>query len=141
MKATEINFVAECVNQIVHGIKNNNADLKAFSVPAHVNPGLENCINRLIMQYFCTCIIPFVMLKMHSGRGSAGMGGGESRCVVGQSKGSWICREFHCPIMYIHLDACVSVGARMCQHPFLMFLFVRFLAERPGETYFSILES
>lgn len=57
---------------------------------------------------------------------------------MGQSKGSWICREFHCPIMYIHLDACVSVGVRMCQHPFLMFLFVCFLTERPGETYFSI---
>lgn len=48
---------------------------------------------------------------------------------MGQSKGSWICREFHCPIMYIHLDACVSVGVRMCQHPFLMFLFVCFLTE------------
>lgn len=43
--------------------------------------------------------------------------------------------------MYIHLDACVSVGVRMCQHPFLMFLFVCFLTERPWETYFSILES
>lgn len=53
---------------------------------------------------------------------------------MGQSKGSWICREFHCPIMYIHLDAYVSVGVRMCQHPFLMFLFVCFLTERPGET-------
>lgn len=60
MKATEINFVAEFVNQTVYGIergkknitKQNNADLKAFSVPARVNPGLENCINRLIMQYF-----------------------------------------------------------------------------------------
>lgn len=62
MKATEINFVAGCVNQIVYGIQD-NSDLKVYSVPAHVNPGLENCINKLIAWYFCTCVIPFVMLK------------------------------------------------------------------------------
>lgn len=74
--------------------KKNNADLKAFSVPAHVNPGLENCINRLIMQYFCTCVIPFVMLKMHSGRGSAGMGGGNQGVLWGSQKGAGFAGNF-----------------------------------------------
>lgn len=81
------------------------------------------------------------MLKMHSRRGSAGMGGGIQGVLWGSQKGAGFCREFHCPIMCIHLAACVYVGVRMCQHPFLMFLFVCSIAERPGETSFSIFES
>lgn len=82
MKATEINLLCGCVNQIVYGIKD-NADLKAHSVPAHVNPGLENCINKLIRQYFCTCVIPFVVLKSTTGGGVSGMGGGNQGVLSG----------------------------------------------------------
>ena len=35
----------------MHAMKD-NAHLKTHSVPAHVNPGLENGINELIRQYF-----------------------------------------------------------------------------------------
>lgn len=92
----------------------------AYSVPAHVNPGLGNCINKLITQYFCTCVIPFVMLKRTVGGGCWG-GWRESRCVVGQSRERWI-------LQGISLSYCVYATARMrlcvcmcmCQHPFLM---------------------
>lgn len=80
MKDTEINLFAECVNQIGYGIKN-NADLKTYSVHAHLNPGLENCINKLIRHYFCTCVIPFVMLKCTVEGGCWG-GWKKSRCVM-----------------------------------------------------------
>lgn len=93
----------------MYGIKD-NADLKAHSVPAHVNPGLENCINKLIMQYFCTCVIPFVMLKCTAG-GRCWDGCRESRCVVGNQGRDGFCRGFHCPIVYMHLLACVCVCA------------------------------
>ena len=68
-----------CKSKTVHAMKD-NADLKTHSVAAHVNPGLENGINELI-RFFCTCVIPFVMLKRTAGRGCR-----ESRCVVGQSR-------------------------------------------------------
>lgn len=94
------------VNQIVYAIKD-NADLKAYSFPAHVNPGLENCINKLITQHFCTCVIPFVMLKCTAGGGRWG-GWRISRCVVGQSRLSWI-------LQGISLSHCVYASAdHMC---------------------------
>ncbi len=89
----------------MYGIKD-NADLKAYSVPAHVNPGLENCINKLITQYFCTCVIPFVMLKCTAG-GGCWDGCRESRCVVGQSRERWI-------LQGISLSYCVYASARVC---------------------------
>lgn len=56
------------------GIKD-NADSKAYSVPTHVNPGLENGINKLITVYSCTCVIPFVMLTHTVGGGGGGGAG------------------------------------------------------------------
>lgn len=76
------------------------ADLKAYSVPIHVNPGFENCINKLIMQYFCTCVIPFVMLK-HTVGGGRWNGLREPRYVVGQSRERWI-------LQLISLSCCVN---------------------------------
>lgn len=109
MKATDINFVAGRVNQIVYGAQD-NADLKAYSVPAHVNPGLENCINKLITQYSCTCVIPFVMLKRTVGGGwGCWDGWRESRCVVEQSKDRWI-------LQGISLSYCVHASAYACAY-------------------------
>lgn len=121
--------------------RKDNADLKAYSVPVHVNPGLENCINKLITQYFCTCVIPFVMLKYTVGEGCWN-GLRESRCVVGQSRGSWI-------LWWISLSYCVYASGRMglcgCVHVptsiFNVCIFVLSLVELPGESYFSIFES
>lgn len=62
MNTTEINLAAGRVSGIVYGTED-NADPKAYLVHARVNPGLEDCINKLITQYFCTCVIPIVMLK------------------------------------------------------------------------------
>lgn len=90
--------------------KKNNADLKAYSVPADVNPGLENCINKLITQYFCTCVIPFVMLKRTVGgeRRDAGIQGIKVCCVVGLMKSEWdFAENFIVPIVYMHLVTCV----------------------------------
>lgn len=96
-----------------------NADLKAFSLLAHVNPGLENCINKLITHYFLHLFNPLCDAENAQREGDAGMEGRrESRCVAGQSRERWICRGFHCPIVCTHLLACVH--ACMHQHPYLM---------------------
>lgn len=88
IKATEINLLLD-VNQMVYAAQD-NADLKAYSSFAHVNPGLENGINKLITQHFCTCVIPFVMLKRTAGGWWCWDGWRESRCVVGRSRLRWI---------------------------------------------------
>lgn len=92
-----------------------NADLKAHSVPPHVNPSLENGINKLITQYFCTCVIPFVVLKYAAGGGrwDPGVGGG-SRCAVGQSRERWVSLGIslsHCVYASVYVSVWVHVPA------------------------------
>lgn len=121
--------------------RKDNADLKAYSVSIHVNPGLENCINKLIMQYFCTCVIPFVMLKHTVGEGCWNWFR-ESRCIMGQSREEWNLQHIslsYCAYASGHRGLCrrVHVSAFI----FNVRIFVCSLMERPGESYFSIFES
>lgn len=91
----------------MYGIKD-NADLKAYSVPAHVNPGLENYINKLITQYFCTCVIPFVMPKCTVGE-RCGNGRGNQGVLWGSQRRDRFYRRIHCPIVCMHLGGCVCL--------------------------------
>lgn len=114
----------------MYGIKD-NADLKAHSVPAHINPGLENCIIKLITQYFCTCVIPLCDVM----RGAEGI-----KVCCGPIKAEMgFAADF---IVLLCICICSHVCMCMCQHPFLMSAsFVCSLIQRPGESYFSIFES